>query len=727
MSPSATDLAARALPSRRVYTALSALVPIAALLWCAPAQAKPERPRGKIVVEGDFEFPPYSYLDGNGRPAGFAVDMLEAAAAHVDLDVQLRLVPLAAALADLEQERIDAIVGIQTSAERALSMDFSVPYAVVHHALFVGRESGIDSLEAAGHGDILAERGSVSEEYLTRIAHKGRIIAVQTPVAALRLVASGKFESALLPRHVGLYLINEYGIEGVFMVDGPVTTADYGFAVRAGEPVLRALNEGLATLKGTGEYTEIYDRWFGAYKDGDSVPVRSILRYAAFLLIPLLLVVLLALIWNWSLRQQVRRATSELRTELAERKRTEEERRGLEDQLRQAQKLEAIGQLAGGLAHDFNNVLVGVSGFAELVRRNGMPRDQVVDAMEQILRATRRGSDLIKRLLAFARKGRAREVPVDINRTLSDTIALLSHSIDRRIEIKTELDFDAPRVIGDPAQLENALLNLGLNARDAMPDGGTLTFATRRRRMSEAACRAHPDALAPGDYVEVKVSDTGMGMSEDTVAHIFEPFFTTKEAGVGTGLGLASVYGYVVKSHQGSIDVASAVGEGTTFTLLFPAGDSSTSERSNTDQYRALPIGEGHVLVVDDEQLIRDFTEQALKGLGYRVTTCCDGADALEWARGQDRLRDVDLVLLDVVMPRLGGLETFRALRRKRPDLKVVLTSGFSRDNVAAECLAGGAVAFLPKPFTLEELADLVSRHVGQGRDTGGTTAAGVG
>ena len=712
MNSSVTRHAARRASAWRL-TSLGTVVSIGALLGCAPGgQARPARPSGKIIVEGDYDFPPYSYLDESGRPAGYAIDMLEAAAAQVDLEVQLRLVPLAAALSNLQEERIDAVVGVQTSAERALWMDFSVPYAVVHHALFVSPDSGIDSLEAAADGDILAERGSVSEEHLRRIGYQGRIIAVQTPVAALRLVASGRFPSALLPRHLGLYLINAFGIEGVYMVEGPVTTADYGFAVRAGEPVLAALNEGLATVKATGEFKMLYDRWFGAYAAAESMPVRSIVRYAIWILTPLLLVVLLALIWNWSLRQQVRRATAELRTELAERQRTEEERRGLEQQLRQAQKLEAIGQLAGGLAHDFNNVLVGVSGFAELVRRNGMPRDQVVDAMEQILRASRRGGDLIKRLLAFARKGRAQQVPVDINRTLDDTIALLSHSIDRRIEIITDLDRDLPPVLGDPAQLANALLNLGLNARDAMPDGGRLTFRTRRRRLDEAACLAHPTALSPGDYVEVTVADTGIGMPPDTVAHIFEPFFTTKEAGVGTGLGLASVWGYVVKSHQGAIDVTSAPGEGTSFTLLFPARDEGVAKRSDTDQYRALPAGEGHVLVVDDEQLIREFTQQALGGLGYRVTTQKDGADAVEWAGAQDGLRDVDLVLLDVVMPRLGGLETFRALRELQPDLRVVMTSGFSQDNVAAECLAGGALAFLPKPFTLEELAHVISRHI---------------
>ena len=661
-----------------------------------------------ITVTGDYAFPPYSFIDEAGRPAGFAVELLRAVAAEVDLEVELTLAPVGAAHDDVREGRADVLVGLQRSDEHARDFDFSAPYTVIHHALFVHPGCEVEVLDDMVDLDVVVERGSALEEHLRSRGHRGRVVAVRTPTAALRLVSQRRFPVALLARHLGSHLIAEHGIEGVGPLPQAVARADYGFAVRSGDArLLHILNEGLATLQARGGYQPIADRWFGAHARPAGVPLRTIVRYAAAALIPLLLIVLLVLAWTWSMRKRVQRATEELRGELAERKRAEEDRRRLEAQLRQSQKLEAIGQLAGGLAHDFNNVLVGIGGFAELAQRHKLQGEALADAMGEIRRATRRGSDLIRQLLAFSRQGRESEVPIDIAYTVQATIRLLSHSIDRSIAIRAELGDDLPAVVGDPSRLENALLNLGLNARDAMPEGGALVYRARRVRLDARAC---PPGLLPGEHIELQVADTGAGMSDEVKARIFEPFFTTKGAGEGTGLGLAGVYG-CVQSHGGHIEVETAPGQGTTFTMWLPLNDSDAIGVVTDHGLRGdLLHGTGHVLVVDDEDLVRTFAEQALEQLGYGVSLAEDGVEAVAWCEAHPGA--ADLVLLDMVMPRLGGLDAFRAILRAAPDTPVVVTSGYSRDNVAAGCLAEGARAFLPKPFTMEELANTVGENV---------------
>ncbi len=385
------------------------------------------------------------------------------------------------------------------------------------------------------------------------------------------------------------------------------------------------------------------------------------------------------------------------------------QRHVLEQQLAEAQKLEAVGQLAGGIAHDFNNLLTAILGNAEIVRMNtglGELREEV----DEILRAGRRGSELVRQLLSFARRSPGQIVPIDLHQTIDDSISLLRRATSPKIFVHVQLEDESPIIEADPATLENALLNLGLNARDAMPDGGHLTFRTKQFSYL-------PDGLAPpsappdlphGDWVRLTVEDSGTGMDDEVKAHLFEPFFTTKAPGKGTGLGLASVYG-TVQTLGGRINVESAVGRGTTFHLWIPLTDKEAVAPEEAPDPNEVRRRAGHILLVDDDDAVRNVAKKLLVELGCTVSTAVDGLEALDFY--QEHRREIDLVVLDMQMPNLDGQGTFRELRRMNPKVRVLLVSGMVGREEAERCLSDGALDVLAKPFRLEDLSRAIARY----------------
>lgn len=385
-----------------------------------------------------------------------------------------------------------------------------------------------------------------------------------------------------------------------------------------------------------------------------------------------------------------------------------QEKERLQEQLRMAQKLEAIGQLAGGVAHDFNNLLTAIQGNAQLIQMLGTPDSREVEFATQIVNSSRQAANLTRQLLAFARKGKMQSIPTDVHDVIHEVRSLLSHSIDRRIEVVLNLTAPHPIIIGDPTELQSAFLNLGVNARDAMPEGGTMTFSTRSLYLNENYCQRHPYQLDPGEYLEVSVTDTGLGMEKETITRIFEPFFTTKGRTKGTGLGLASVYG-CIKSHKGSINVYSEPGHGTTFRIFLPLAEQS-AEPIQREKAMKLLRGTGSILIVDDEQSIREFASSVLTNLGYSVSLCADGLEALEYYRANHE--NIDLIVLDLIMPKLSGADTFSKLKEVNPDVRVVISSGFVQHELCQSVLGQGAKAFLSKPFNIEELSHTVAKYI---------------
>lgn len=386
-----------------------------------------------------------------------------------------------------------------------------------------------------------------------------------------------------------------------------------------------------------------------------------------------------------------------------ERSRASEVQARLEEQLRQSQKLEAIGTLAGGVAHDFNNLMSGVLGHITLLRRAPDDPARVLKAIDVIERAARRAAELTTQLLGFARKGRYQSVPVNMNELLEDVRALLSSTVDKNIDLVQRLAEPAPWAQGDPAQMHQVILNLAVNARDSMPDGGVLTF--------ESAVAPWPDG-APGDCVAIRVRDTGHGIPADVQERVFEPFFTTREQGKGSGMGLATAYG-IAQSHGGALTFETTPG-GTTFTFRLPRAAAAGEPRPEpqSEPLAAPPPGRGRLLVVDDEVAVREVCADMLIELGYDVVTAVDGRQAVdlytrEW-------RSIDLVLLDMIMPNLGGRDCFREMKKINPAVKAILVTGYARDDAARQILADGVGGFLQKPYEMEQLANLVAGMVGR-------------
>ncbi len=370
-----------------------------------------------------------------------------------------------------------------------------------------------------------------------------------------------------------------------------------------------------------------------------------------------------------------------------------------EEQLRQAQKIEAIGRLAGGVAHDFNNVLTAIMGYTDLLLDDFRDDDPRRQDLKEIKKAAERAAGLTRQLLAFSRKQVLQPVLIDLNAIVGGVDKLLRRLLGDEVEFSFVPEDGLPRAVADPGQLEQVLINLTVNARDAMPEGGRVTIRTGREVVSATEARRRAP-MTPGTYVTLSVIDTGLGIDRDVLPHIFEPFFTTKPQGKGTGLGLATVYG-IVKQSDGYVFAESAPGQGALFTVYLPAADdliatSVESEGSNQ------PV----VLVVEDEPAVRALAAGLLRRQSITVVEAGSAREALEIARKQSR---IDLVLTDIVMPGGNGNELAHELRRERPGLRVIYMSGYSDDNVRLAAAAEG-IPFVQKPFTPHALVKIVGQ-----------------
>ncbi len=377
--------------------------------------------------------------------------------------------------------------------------------------------------------------------------------------------------------------------------------------------------------------------------------------------------------------------------------RAEEEKKELEARLQQAQRLEAIGTLAGGIAHNFNNLLMAIQGNVSLMLYDIDPAHPFYEFLTSIKSEVENGAKLTGQFLGYARKGKYYPQPLNLNQFVEKASSTI-WATKKEISIHRELADDLFAIEADQAQIEQVLLNLLINAADAMPGGGDLILKTANVIDKDMKGKVYDPK--PGNYVQLTVTDTGKGMDKETLERIFEPFFTTKEIGRGTGLGLASVYG-IIKGHGGYVDVESEPGRGTTFTVYLPATE-KTVEQTIT---HAEEIVEGTetVLLVDDEDRVMDVGTKLLEKLGYTVLEARSGREAVEIYK--DNKDKIDLVLLDMVMPRMGGGEAYDKMKEINPKVKVLLSSGYDIDSEAKDILARGCDAFIQKPFGMQKLS----------------------
>jgi signal transduction histidine kinase/CheY-like chemotaxis protein len=376
------------------------------------------------------------------------------------------------------------------------------------------------------------------------------------------------------------------------------------------------------------------------------------------------------------------------------------ERKRLEAQYLQAQKMEGIGRLAGGVAHDFSNLMTAIMVNAELDLQT--PPDPAVlrEDLQDIRETAERAAGLAQQLLAFSRRQMIEPRVVSINDLVRRAQRMLGRLVDERVAIELRLTEEGCAAEVDPHQLEQVLVNLVVNARDAMPDGGTITIETTRRRVEAASPELDP--LRTGDHVVLSVTDTGVGVPHEMRAQLFEPFFTTKDVGKGTGLGLSTCYG-IVKQAGGHITVGGEPGEGAVFTIYLPAVTAAAVEREPDELPADLPGGRETLLLVEDEPSLRRLAARVLDHLGYEVLTASDGEDALRVAGERDGC--IDLVITDVVMPSMDGHDLARRLARQRPGTRVLYMSGYTDDAGVRASMADGTIDFLPKPFSPASLA----------------------
>lgn len=389
--------------------------------------------------------------------------------------------------------------------------------------------------------------------------------------------------------------------------------------------------------------------------------------------------------------------------DVSERKQTEEEKHKLENQLQQASKMESIGTLAGGIAHDFNNILMGIQGNASLMLLKIESDHPNYEKIKNIEKYVQNGTELTKQLLGFARRGKYLIKATDLNEIIEKSSSLFART-KKEIRVHTELSEDLWSAEVDRGQIEQVLLNLYVNAWQAMSTGGDLYLQTENIILDRSYLK--PYKVEPGRYVKISVSDTGVGIDKETQERIFEPFFTTKEMGRGTGLGLASVYG-IIKSHGGYINVYSEKEKGTVFTIYLPASEKIALKEIESGP-AAIIKGSGTILLIDDEEMILDVGIELLKELGYTVKSAMSGPEAIDVFKGERG--KIDLIIMDMIMPGMGGGETFDRLKEIDPDIKVLLSSGYSINGQATKILRRGCDGFIQKPFNMNQLAEKVQR-----------------
>jgi len=401
-----------------------------------------------------------------------------------------------------------------------------------------------------------------------------------------------------------------------------------------------------------------------------------------------------------NLKRLVSAVQRELREAVARR-----ERKELEQHVHQLQKFEAIGQLAGGIAHDFNNVLGAILGWTELAC-NDAPRDSHLhERLQKIRDQAERAARLTAQLLAFARRQVLQRKRISLNALVGEATSLLRTVIAEHIEVQIVAAPDLRTTVADPAQIDQVLMNLCLNARDAMPQGGRLTITTENVELGEDYCRLYSYAR-PGNYVLLSVADTGTGMDAETLERIFEPFFTTKEMGKGTGLGLATVYG-VVKQHDGIINCESKPGHGTTFHLYLPA-DGGAPEEREAEEHNQARRGTETVLLAEDHDGLRQSAQEILEALGYRVLAASNGAEAVElFRKHSDR---INVIVLDMVMPVLSGPDAYVQISAIRPGAKVIYTTGYVSEATTLAAMRQAGAPILQKPYTPKTLTHLIGK-----------------
>ena len=642
--------------------------------------------------------PPFQVRGDDGKPAGLSVALVDEAARRRGISLEWVFWPDSSESA-LKSKSVDLWPLITITPERLQAFYISEPYLEHEHCFLVRDDSRFREIQ-----DLAASSIGISNVAIDTV-HLRSVLPSATPVArpliagVLDDTCSGRTDAAFMDRYTAISALLEMrGCRGGTLrwIGVPQVRSRLGvgatFETRA---VAQALRDEIGAMAAEGRLAAIFGGW--GFMSGQNVAsVEALLDAQRRETRLVAATALFAFLFAMTCWQTIRLIRERTRTRQAQAELRESQERYI-----QAQKLESIGRLAGGVAHDFNNLLTVINGYSEIALGKLADSDPLRAPINEVRKAGERAAQLTQQLLAFGRKQVIRPRPVDLNSVVQECEKMFSRLVGEDIDLTNRLSQQPAMVLADPSQIHQVLMNLVVNARDAMPDGGRLLIETALVEI-DAARAAGRAEITPGPVVRLSVSDTGHGMDERTREHIFEPFFTTKGLAEGTGLGLATVYGIVKQSH-GWIDVYSSPGKGARFEIFLPRIAAEAAIAKPTTSQGAPARGSGTVLVVEDEAEVRAFAASALASYGYRVLEAADGHDAL--ALLDRHTTPVHVLLTDVVLPGMNGRELADRIRASRPEIAVVYTSGHTDDVIAHRGVLDHDVAYLPKPYTAEEVA----------------------
>ncbi|MCA1796426.1 MAG: transporter substrate-binding domain-containing protein, partial [Geobacteraceae bacterium] len=603
----------------------------------------------RIKVGGDHNFPPYEFINANGEPDGFNIDMVRAVAEKLDINIDIQLGPWAEIVSALENESIDLLAGMFYSSQRDQRFNFSAPHTLVSHVIVSRKKAPeIDNLAQLNGVNVAVQRGDIMHDKALELGYTDNLVLAQSQEECFDLVAYGDVDYALMSRLSALYWIQHSGAPNLRLSEQSVVTPEYCFATSHREHhLLQIFSHGLSELKATGTYREIRQKWLEPLEE-DGIDQYTFFKYSLFIAGPVLALLSFSLLWTYTLRKRVAQQTLALQTQTNERIKAEEK-------LHQKFKMEAIGIMAGGIAHNFNNNLAIILASLDLARHERNNPDKVERLLANARTATLRSRHLVQQILTYSHHGSTEKKPLDLANVVEETVTLARSTIPTSVAIKLNIAADAvsAHTYANEGQIQEAILNLCNNAVHAMDEKGEIDISLDIAWI-ETEFIPDPYECEGGRFLRLMIQDNGCGMEQDLLDKIFDPFFTTKEVGQGTGMGLATVQG-MIKQHGGFINVTSSPGVGSAFELYFPLLSEHSVTEAETKEHIQPTGGQEKILVVDDEEILAALLEEQLESLGYEAASITSSSEALDLFRANPD--HFDLVISDQTMPELTGVE----------------------------------------------------------------------
>jgi len=661
----------------------------------------------RIKVGGDHNYPPYEFINANGQPDGFNIDLVRAIAKHQGINIDIQLGPWSEMVKGLKDGSIDMLPGMFYSSQRDQQFNFSAPHTLVSHVI-VSRKSApeIDNLAQLKGINVAVQRGDIMHDKARELGYTDNLVLAQGQEECFDLVAYGDVDYALMSRLSALYWIKHSGAPNLRLSEQSVVTPEYCFATAPeNQYLLQTFDHGMSELKATGTYRQIRQKWLEPLGE-EGIDRQTLVKYSIFIAGPIFALLSLSLLWTYTLRKRVGQQTLALQAQINERLKAEEK-------LHQKFKMEAIGIMAGGIAHNFNNNLAIILASLDLALHERSNADKAERLLTNARTATLRSRDLVQQILTYSHRGSTEKKALDLSTVVKETVSLARSTIPTSVEIELYIAPDAlsASTYANEGQIQEAILNLCNNAVHAMDEKGEIEISLDSVWAEENIMPA-PYECEAGRFLRLMIRDNGCGMNQDLLDKIFDPFFTTKGVGQGTGMGLATVQG-MIKQHGGFVNVTSQPGVGSTFELYFPQMDSPAEAESETKENTQQLGGKEKILVVDDEEILAELLHEQLDSLGYEVTSITSSTEAAKlFFANPDHF---DLVISDQTMPELTGVEMLIQLKQIRPDIRSIICTGHSSKIDEQKSSELHIDAYLRKPVELPELDKTVREVLDQG------------